>query len=260
MKVNKIKIIGFGVVLSAIFAITNCGEKAAYDAITPVTDGARVRFLHAVQGGPPIVVYANNKKWSAVLNSFANGPDTIVYGGLFPANDYAVLPAGATNFEVKTANFANPPATAVMSSSITLENNKYYTVIAADTLPSPRLVTISDDRLVVKSERKTYIRFVNLLTGGSATGYEFVLRRQGVLNTLSTPKYGETGAVIELDPYFTTNTSNDSLFVRVPGTTTNLTAINLNGSTTTTLTANRLRTFILRGRPSNFGVSTIINN
>jgi Domain of unknown function (DUF4397) len=260
MKINIRKIYFSVVVIGVALFINACGDQTTFDAVTPVTDGAKVKFVHAVQGGPAIVVFANGKKWSALLNSLANGPDSLVYGGIFPQTDYAVLPAGANNFEIKTPASANPASAAVIASNLTFESGKYYTVIAADTLPSPRLVTITDDRGAIKNDTKTYVRFVNLLTGGSATGYDFILRRRGVSTTLTSIKYGETGATLEIDPAIVTNTVNDSLFIRIPGAITNLTALNLSGSTTTNLTPNRLRTFILRGKLSSFGVSTIINN
>ena len=231
-------------------AVNSCGEEAMLTTIAPVTEGARVKFLHAYQAGPPVVVFANGKKFSAVFNSIANGPDSIVYGGTFPINDYSVLPAGANNFELKTTAGAD-----VTSSSIPLENGKYYTVIVADTLPKPRLVTIIDDRSAIKSEKKTYLRFVNLLAGGSALGYDFILRRQGTSTPLASVKYGEAGSVVEIDPYLV-GSPNDSLFIRVAGATTNLTTVSYG----TTLSSNRLRTIVLRGKPSAVGVNTITNN
>lgn len=255
MKLNIKNLIYAGLFCSAVVAVNSCGTEATLDTIAPVTDGARVKFLHAIQGGPALIVYANGKKFSAVLNSIANGPDSIVYGGTFPITDYSVLPAGANNFELKTPASANPASATITSSSLTLENGKYYTVIAADTLPNPRLVTITDDRSAIKSEKKTYLRFVNLLTGGSPTGYEFVLRRQGASTILSTLKYGEAGAVVEIDPYLV-GSPNDSFFIRVPGTTFNTVVVNSG----TTLSSNRLRTFVLRGKPSAVGLNAIINN
>ena len=250
MKLNIKIFICAGLFCGAVVAVNSCGTEATLDTIAPVTEGAKVKFLHAYQAGPPLVVFANGKKWSAVLNSIANGPDSIVYGGTFPITDYSVLPAGANNFELKTTT-----GTAVTNSSLTLENGKYYTVIAADTLPNPRLVTITDDRTAIKSEKKTYLRFVNLLTGGAEAGYEFVLRRQGASTILSTLKYGEAGTVVEIDPYLV-GSPNDSFFIRIPGTTTNTVVVNSG----TSLSSNRLRTFILRGKPSAVGLNTIINN
>ena len=250
MNLNIKNLICAGLFCCAVVAVNSCGTEATLDTIAPVTEGAKVKFLHAYQAGPPLVVFANGKKWSAVLNSIANGPDSIVYGGTFPITDYSVLPAGANNFELKTTT-----GTAVTNSSLTLENGKYYTVIAADTLPNPRLVTITDDRSAIKSEKKTYLRFVNLLTGGAAAGYEFVLRRQGASTTLSSLKYGEAGTVVEIDPYLV-GTPNDSIFIRVAGTTTNFATLSYG----TTLSSNRLRTVVLRGKPSASGVNTITNN
>jgi Domain of unknown function (DUF4397) len=259
MKIDIRKIYFAALVCSVALLFNGCGNSATLDAVTPVTDGAKVKFVHGIQGAPAIVVYANGKKWSAVLTSLTNGPDSLVYGNSFPQIDYTVMPAGANNFEVKTTPSANPASAVVATASLTFENGKYYTVIAADTLPTPRLVAITDDRNAIKSDIKSYVRFVNLLTGGSATGYEFVLRRKGVSTVLSSIKYGEAGAVVEVEPYSVSNTVNDSILVRIPGATANFAALNLN-ALGTNLTPNRLRTFIMRGKLSSFGINVIFNN
>ena len=183
-----------------------------------------------------------------VQSLFGNVGQTTLSSGLNFINPLS----NVTTFDIKTT-----AAAAVVSSKVTLESGKYYTLIATDTLPSPKTLLITDDRSTIKSDKKTYVRFVNVVAGGSATGYDFILRRQGVSTTLSTLKGGEAGAVVELDPYPLTNTVNDSLLIRVPGATTNFVALNLS---TTGLSANRLRTFVLRGKAASPGVNTILNN
>lgn len=261
MKIKVNKIIMAAIICATAIFINSCGDKITnFDGVTPVTEGARVKFLHAFQGGPPIVVFVNGKKWSAVLNSSANGPDSLVYGGVFPQIDYSVLPAGATNFDLKSTSSANPAGAVLGSASIPLENGKYYTVIAADTAPTPRFVTITDDRSVIKNDTKTYLRFVNVLSGAPASGYDFILRRLGVSTLLGTLKYGEASAVNEVDPIAVGSIVNDSLFIRLPGSTTNFITVNFTGSTSTILAPNRLRTYILRGKVAAPGINVITNN
>ena len=117
-----------------LFVASACGDKATFDAVT-AADGARVKFLHAVQGGTPVVVFANNKKWSARLNSVAYGPDSLVYGDVYPSIDYSVFTAGETTFDIKTT-----AAAAVVSSKVTLESGKYYTLIATHAAQSENTI------------------------------------------------------------------------------------------------------------------------
>lgn len=237
----------------AAIMINSCGEKATIDSVTPA-EGARVKFLHAVQGGTPVVVFANGKKWSARLNTLANGPDSLVYGDVYPITDYSVFAAGEASFELKTPASATPAAVSVLTGKANLENGKFYTVIAGDTVGKPRLVTIEDDRSAIKSSVKTYLRFVNLVAG--APTYDIIYRRNGASTTMATLKYGDASSVVEFDPYPSGITVNDSIYIRAQGTTANLVSLS-NG---TGLTANRLRTYVIRGKVGTIGVNTILNN
>jgi hypothetical protein len=239
--------------LFTVITINSCGEKATIDSVTPA-EGARVKFLHAVQGGPPVVVFANGKKWSARLNTIANGPDSLVYGDIYPSADYSVFAPGEANFELKTPASATPAAVSVLTGKASLENGKYYTVIAADTALKPRLVTIQDDRSAIKNSIKTYLRFVNLVAG--APTYDIIYRRNGASTTMATLKYGDASSVVEFDPYPTGITVNDSIYIRAQGTTANIAFFSLG----TGLTANRLRTYIIRGKVGTIGFNTIVNN
>jgi Domain of unknown function (DUF4397) len=255
MKLKILKYISLPILIITVIITNSCGPKSTIESVIPA-DGARVKFLHAVQAGPPVVVFANGKKWSARLNTVANGPDSLVYGDTYPSIDYSVFPAGEASFEIKTPASANPAAATILTGKATLESGKYYTVIAADTSTKPRFTVIADDRSAIKSDIKTYLRFVNLLAGAPAAGYEFVYKRNNVLTTLATLKYGEAGNVVEFDPYPSGITVNDSLFVRVPGTTVNVSSFSIG----TGLSANRLRTLIYRGRVGTAGLNTILNN
>jgi Domain of unknown function (DUF4397) len=248
-----IKYINTCFLMITAISINSCGNKAVIDSVVPA-DGARVKFLHAVQGGSPVVVFANGKKWSARLNTIANGPDSLVYGDVYPTTDYSVFASGEANFELKTPASATPAAASVLTGKASFENGKYYTVIAGDTALKPRLVTIEDDRSAIKNATKTYLRFVNLVAG--APTYDVVYRRNGVSITMSTLKYGDAGGVVEYEPYPSGITVNDSIYIRAQGTTANLVSLNIG----TGLTANRLRTYVIRGKVGTIGVNTILNN
>jgi hypothetical protein len=268
----KINIKNFIVALMACCAViwTACGDKAPYDTATIAPDGARVKFLHAISNQAsgvaaathPFVVFANDAKWTGVLNSVANGPDSIAYGGTFPTTDYSVFPAGSINLKVKLARSINPDTT-VLAGALDLKAGKYYTVIAADTFPTAKFITLEDDRSANKNPLKSYYRVVNAISGSPAAGYDVYMRRQAATGVIATVKFGEASPYIEIDP--NTTSINDTMFIRPQGSATNFVTIN---HSTGTFTANRIRTIVLRGNAAVGGtrgvrtpsVTVVINN
>lgn len=268
----KINIKNFISALLACCALiwSACGDKAPYDTATLAPDGARVKFLHAVSNQPtgvaaasqPFVVFANDNKWTAVLNSVANGPDSIAYGGTFPTTDYSVFPAGSTNFKVKLPRSFNADTT-VLAASFDLKAGKYYTLMAADTFPTAKLIAIEDDRTANKNQLKSYYRVINAVSGSSVGGYDIYMRRQSPTAPIATVKFGEASPFLEIDP--NTGSVNDTLFIRPQGSTTTLGFLNLS---TTGFTANRIRTIVFRGNVAVGGtkgvralaITTIVNN
>jgi hypothetical protein len=269
----KINIKNFIVALAACCALiwTACGDKATFESAVISPEGARVKFIHAISNQPtgvaaasqPIVIFANDAKWSAVLNSITNGPDSIAYGGTFPSVDYAVLPGtSATNFKIKLPRSLNPDTT-ILAGSIDLKSGKYYTVVAADTFPTARFFTIEDDRSVNKNLLKSYYRVVNAVAGSPAAGLDVFMRRQSATGPIATLKFGESSQYFEIDP--NTGSVNDTLIARLPGLTTNFVA---NNYSTTGFTANRIRTIVIRGNAATGStrgvrtgtVTTILNN
>jgi hypothetical protein len=247
----KINIKNFIVALAACCTViwSACGDKATYDTAVIAPDGARVKFLHAIVPSTkkqdttriPIVVFSSDKKFTAVLTSIPNGADSIVYGGIFPISDYAIVPSGAANLKVKYPTSVSADTT-LLAFTGTLDANSYYTIIAADTLPTPRTIVVKDERNVNKNQLKSYYRVVNAVSGSPATGYDIYLRRQSTSSPIATLKFGEASGYFEIDPNL--SSINDTLFVRPQGTTTNYYIGNLS---TTSFTANRIRTFVIRG-------------
>jgi hypothetical protein len=247
----KINIKNFIVALATCCAViwSACGDKAPYDTATLAPDGARVKFMHAITNQPtgvaalsqPFVLFANENKWSGILNSVANGPDSIAYGSLFPVTDYSFFPAGSVNIKVKLPRSLNPDTT-VLGAALDLKAGKYYSVLAMDTFPTAKLVAFEDDRTANKNQLKSYYRIINAVAGAPATGYEFYMRRQTTAGAFATVKTGEASPYLEIDPNLTS--LNDTLFIRTPGSTTNVAFLNLS---TTSFTANRIRNIVLRG-------------
>ncbi len=215
-----------------------CGTEATLDIISP-SDGARVKFIHAIPGGASaLVIYANGKKFTAVNNTVAYGSDSITYGNVFPASDFATLTPGAVKFLAKVPLSVNPRDTTLASSDVTLESGKYYLLVAGDTLPTPKFTLVPELRGVIKNDKKMYLRVVNTISATPA-GVEVYARRAGVSTLISTLKDGQVTDFVEYDPL---PSGNDSLYVKIAGATTNLAALSLGA-----LGANRNYTAVLRG-------------
>jgi Domain of unknown function (DUF4397) len=227
------------IILFALVFLNACGEKAILENISPAI-GARVKFIHAVPGGAPaVVIYADGKKFSGANTTLANGPDSIVYGAVFPATDFSTLPGGTVKFTAKLPLGVNPRDTTIATIDAPLENDKYYLLIAGDTLPSPKFTIVPEQRGVIKNDKKTYIKLVNTVSATPSTGYDVYFRRAGVSTLINTLKGGQYTEYIEYDP---NPSGNDSLYVRTAGGTTNLVALSVGP-----LGANRNFAVVLRG-------------
>ena len=217
--------------------INACGDEATLDLVTPAT-GARVKFYNGVPGGPAYTVLLNGQKWTSLLVS-SKYTDSVNLGGLFPSIDYATVPAGSAKFTMRQPLSADPAGTTVAEGTFNVVDGKYYMMVAADTLPTPKLYLIPDDRYTFKDATQTGLRFINFLVNTPATGYEFYLKRNA--SPFATLKYGESNAYTEFLP---TGTLTDTVVTRVPGSATIIHSFPLG---TSKLTANRTYNFLLRG-------------
>ncbi len=244
------------VILIVGFSIASCGDKATFDATTvPAGEGARVRFHNAVPNGTAGVFFAGETKISAILNTVAYGPDSIVVGGVFPVSDYAVVPAGAVKYSMR----APSSSTQLVSQDLNLASNTYYSVITVDTVGAQKILLVTDDRSAVKDTSKAYFRIINAVNG-VPNGYDFYLKRQGgTTNLVATVKSFEASSYIEM-PFIPTNTQNDSLFIRAAGGSVNVTtAAFVSGSVGSSafFQPARIRNFILRGVSSGTTIKSL---
>lgn len=223
--------------IGVILFLNACGDEATLDLATPAT-GARVKFYHGVPAGPAYTVLLNGGKWSSLLVT-AKYTDSLVLGGLFPATDYAAVPAGAAKFTIRQPLSLDASGTTVAENTFNVEDGKYYMVVAGDTLPTPKLYLVPDDRYTFKDVTQTGLRFINFLAKTPATGYEFYLKRSAT--PFATLKYGESSAYAEFLP---TGTLTDTVVTRVPGSATIVNSFPLG---TSKLAANRTYSFLLRG-------------
>lgn len=220
-----------------VLLLNACGEEETLDLATPAT-GARVKFYHGVPSGPAYTVLLNGQKWTSVL-VLAKYTDSVTLGGVFPGIDYGTVPAGSAKFTMRQPLSADATGATVAEETFNVEDGKYYMVVAADTLPKPKMYLVPDARYSFKDATNTSLRFINFLANTPATGYEFYLKRNAA--PFATLKYGESSTYAEFLP---TGTLTDTVVTRVPGSATIIHSFPLG---TSKLTANRTYNFLLRG-------------
>lgn len=270
----KKNIISFCSILTAWAALVGCEknllEERRSAQFLDLSANTQVRFIHALSAnGINTVTPVTATTPPPALNFFANGvllngvstaaiTRATAYGGAFPgtaillggntngnnAFDYAVIPGG----NVRIAGVLNrltgqTPADTVLATTLSLENGKRYSVIAADTLPFQRFYAFEDNFVTPDTGNYT-IRFINMSVnvGTGAAGYDvYSRRRQATIATGIT--YRMASPWIE-----GMMTTTDTLEIRAAGaaiTTPALAAINgLNP------VRRRVYTFVLRGVPT----------
>ncbi len=155
----------FSAVLSAC-----TGDQSSQLAIVSPATGARVKFIHAIPGGPGVNILVNSQQFSGVLTTPPTAPSLLNYGALFPVNDYAILAAGAAKVDVVTPASGTVAQGTVISSNVTVEANKFYSVFAVGSATSPEAF-VTEDNLSLTDTSRAYVRLVNLVAN-STTGYD----------------------------------------------------------------------------------------
>jgi hypothetical protein len=152
----------------------SCGDEHNFtESVTLVTGGARLKIHHAAVDVPGIVISVNDKVVSGVITVPPATPGLLNYGSTFPVSDYIVVPAGAVKITI------TQPATAtvaerVLTATVNVQDGKYYTVHALGNAGTYSFLTSEDD-LSVPDANKTYLRFINAVTGTTSPGIEFLL-------------------------------------------------------------------------------------
>ncbi len=141
----------------------SCGEESSFLTQVLPAEGARVKFVHAAPDAPGVAIFVNEKKVSGTLTVAPTTPGTIAYGGIFPASDYAVLPAGSAKVKITTPTVGDAT---LLSGDVNLEAGKYYTVIATGLAPTYRPYIV-EDNLPEISGNKVFFRVINLIPNSS---------------------------------------------------------------------------------------------
>ncbi|KAB7731325.1 DUF4397 domain-containing protein [Rudanella paleaurantiibacter] len=227
-------------IFSAAVLLFSCEKNALQLPTEPVEAGARLKLIHAAPDLPGIDLLIGGKKFSAFtpVGATTTNPGTpagVPYNNTFPGNlaNYALVTPGQAAITISTpASTTAGSATVVTEQSITLDDTKYYSLFVAGPTAKPEVLLLTDDFGSALDATKTYVRFINLTSGGT---YDFALSN----GTMLAPALAFKGVTsfIAIDPAIT-----PSFVFRAPGTTANLGTITL-----TNTAAGRVITIFTRG-------------
>ncbi|MBO0934365.1 DUF4397 domain-containing protein [Fibrella aquatilis] len=217
------------VFIAASLMLASCEKNALTIPVDPVTSGARLKLINVAPDLPGgIELAVNGKKFSAFTPSGVTASSSgfavgLPYNNSFPSSgsNYAIVSPGAVSLSLTSpATTTTASATAVGSSSATLDDNVYYSLFVSGTGVQPETTLLKDDFTQLNSSSKVYVRFVNMIPNGPATGYDlFILSADGKTATPVAQAIAYKGAssFVTLDAF-----TNPTLALRLPGATTNV--------------------------------------
>ena len=135
-------------VLFVFGLITSCKKEEEGPLVNP-----KVAFIHTCSGADVTFLRIFLKDSSVFVNNNVSHPNSI---------PYASLPAGTHPFSISIRD----SSTAFFNSNITFDNNKNYTLIAANTKAKIELLKL-EDNLSVSDSSKAYVRFINLISNST---------------------------------------------------------------------------------------------
>ncbi len=166
MKIFK-KIAGLGMICGAIF-ISSCDKDGVVDRGQPAT-GARVVFVHASPDAPHFNFFVNNTKITGGSPTAAGVEQGMAYSitGLPITFGYAVVDPGtlAVKAVVAPSSTTAAPGSELFNTSLSTEDNKYYSVFALDQLANISPLVLTDN--LIAEPGKAGIRFVNAISGSA---------------------------------------------------------------------------------------------
>ncbi|GAB3554556.1 DUF4397 domain-containing protein [Spirosoma fluminis] len=211
----------------------SCERNTLTVPSTPVPAGARIKLVHAAPDAPGVNLFINNEKISAAIPTGAistsagtGTPAPITFGSTFPgvSANYAIVTSGqvSVSLTAPATTTATSPTT-VYAQSLTLDDNKYYSLLLMGTGPQPEVQLLNDDFSSATDPNKFYVRFVNLIPG--ATAYDLLLSDGTKLVSNVTYK--------TVSPFVGVDIKNNASFLfRVAGATANVTtALTYTGTT-----------------------------
>jgi len=154
--------------------MSSCGdEQVFFTSIKPVEEGgARIKFIHAAHDTTGVNFFLGEQKVSSGTTvGTATAPSVVAYPVAFPAVDYSTVSAGSYPLQVivpdKLVGTTQYLKKTMVTSTLNVEANKYYTVAFAGTTGSYTTVILEDATGSIPFDGQTYIRFVNLITNST---------------------------------------------------------------------------------------------
>lgn len=130
-------------VLPAVF-LASCDDD---DDLNLLEDNAQVMVVHASPDAPAVDLYVDDAKVNTTALNYPNN------------TGYLEVDNGNRNFKVTPAGAAI--SSAVINANVNLEDDKAYSVFAANTVSSIEAVVLEDD-LSEPASGKAHVRFVHL--------------------------------------------------------------------------------------------------
>ena len=225
-------------VLTAAALLAGC-EKNAVQDITGNLPGARIKFFNFGVGSPQVHFYANDRKLTATTSGTgAESTVGIAYGGVGAGGFYSAIEPGQYTFTARiTATVDNNLPVATVQG--TLEANKNYSFYTSGTYNTTTKTMegffVEDNFPEAFDYTQGYVRFVNAISNAQP----MVLFARNQLTGTEVPIGGsvayKAGGAFTAIP----NGVYD-LFVRAPGSTTNLitrTGVSFTNGRTNTIAA-----------------------
>lgn len=160
---NKLIIGCFAMCMVALAACTK--THTIPDRFSPVPTGmANIKFLNMSPGAPQVNFFVNSNKFSAGNPTSGGAVTGISYPGFYPsAVGYAMTPAGSIKVDVivPESSTVMPNAT-VLTTTQTVDANKFYTLVMLDTITQAKAIMVQDDASLPDATM-SYIRVANFL-------------------------------------------------------------------------------------------------
>ena len=227
---------------SAAALLLSCEKNSLQLPIDPVTSGARIKLVHAAPDLASLDLFVNGAKFSGFTPVGATAtspgrPTGITYGNTYPStgSNYAIVKAGPQPISVSVpASTSTGSATVVNTQTLTLEDNKYYSLFVAGPGAQPEVLLVNDTFEGVVDPTKTYVRFVNMVPGST---YDMALTTPNT--TLATNlAYKAVSPFIPIDAI-----AGPTFAFRLPG----ITATNIGASQFGASSSGRAITVFIRG-------------
>ncbi|MEZ0483106.1 DUF4397 domain-containing protein [Fibrella aquatica] len=226
---------------SAAALLLSCEKNSLQLPIDPVTSGARLKLVHAAPDLSSLDLLIGGKKFSGFTPVGATAtspgrPTGIPYNTTFPAagSNYAIVTPGAQSISLSVpASTTASSATVITTQNLTLEDNKYYSLLVAGAGVQPEVMLVNDVFDGAEEVTKLYVRFINLVPGST---YDLALNNP---NTVLASNL----AYKAVSPYTAVDAITGPVFAfRAPGSATNLGTV-----TFTSSSAGRAITVFIRG-------------